>query len=138
MYEMHLIIYHQQALFTGLISFYKFFKDMHFTRVILLLRSNVGRYPQNKEWVPKNNLSIYDIKQGKFYTTTSILYQKKKHFWPLDEGGSIQTVQLVYALKKEKKKGVQVAYLTLFCLKACNKIEMLKLLEPRFNMGELM
>ena len=59
MYEMHVIISHQQVIFTGLISFYKFFNDMYFTHVILLLGSNVGRYPQNEEWVPKNNPSSY-------------------------------------------------------------------------------
>ena len=52
---MYVIISHQQVIFTGLISFYKFFNDMYFTHVILLLGSNAGRYPQNEEWVPKNN-----------------------------------------------------------------------------------
>ena len=28
---------------------------MIFTHIIFLLGSNVGRYPQNKEWVPLNN-----------------------------------------------------------------------------------
>ena len=37
MYEMHVIISHQQVIFPGLISFYKFFNDMYFTHVILLL-----------------------------------------------------------------------------------------------------
>ena len=49
---MHVIISHQQVIFTGLISFYKFFNDMYFTHVIFLLGSNVGRYPQNEEWIP--------------------------------------------------------------------------------------
>ena len=49
---MHVIISHQQVIFTGLISFYKFFNNMYFTQVIFLLGSNVGRYPQNEEWVP--------------------------------------------------------------------------------------
>ena len=44
MYEIHVIISHQQVIFTGLISFYKFFNDMYFTYIILLMRSNVGRY----------------------------------------------------------------------------------------------
>ena len=48
---MHVIISHQQVIFTGLISFYKFFNDIYFTHVIFLLGSNVGRYPQNEEWV---------------------------------------------------------------------------------------
>ena len=43
----------------GLIGFYKFFNDIHFTHVILLLGSNMDKYPkiksgtkvpQNKEW----------------------------------------------------------------------------------------
>ena len=49
MYEMHVIISHQQVIFTDLISFYKFFNDMYFTHVILLLGQMwVGT--QNKEW----------------------------------------------------------------------------------------
>ena len=52
---MYVIISHQQVIFPNLISFYKFFNDMYFTHVILLLRSKVGRYLQNEEWVPKNN-----------------------------------------------------------------------------------
>ena len=55
MYEIYVIISYQEVIFTGLISFYKFFNDMYFTHVILLLGSNVGGYPQNEEWVPKNN-----------------------------------------------------------------------------------
>ena len=46
---MHVIISDQQVIFSGLISFYKIFNDMYFTHVIFLLRSNVGRYPQNEE-----------------------------------------------------------------------------------------
>ena len=46
MYEIHVIISHQQVIFTGLISFYKFCSDMYFTHVIFLLGSNVGRYPK--------------------------------------------------------------------------------------------
>lgn len=46
MYEMHVIISHQYVIFIDLISFCKFFNDIHFTRVILLLGSNVGRYPK--------------------------------------------------------------------------------------------
>ena len=61
---MHVIISHQQVIFPGLISFYKFFNDMYFTHVILLLRSKVGRYLQNEEWVPKNNPSHNHIKKG--------------------------------------------------------------------------
>ena len=61
---MHVIISHQQVIFTGLISFYKFFNDMYFTHVILLLRSKVGRYLQKEEWVPKNNPSHNHIKKG--------------------------------------------------------------------------
>ena len=34
---MHVIISHQQVIFTGLISFSKFFNDMNFRQVILLL-----------------------------------------------------------------------------------------------------
>ena len=45
---MHVIISQQQVIFTGLISFYKFFNDMRFTHVIFLLGSNVGRYPKMK------------------------------------------------------------------------------------------
>ena len=52
---MHVIISHQQVIFTDLISFYKFFNNMYFTHVIFLLGSNVGSYPQNEEWVPNNN-----------------------------------------------------------------------------------
>ena len=59
---MHMIISHQQVIFTGLISFYKFFNDMYFTHVIFLLGSNVGRYPQNEEWVPYNNPYFQNIK----------------------------------------------------------------------------
>ena len=48
---MYMIISHQQVIFTDLISFYKFFNDMHFTHIIFLLGSNVGRYPQNEETI---------------------------------------------------------------------------------------
>ena len=34
---MHVIISHQQVIFTNLISFYKFFNDIYFTHVIFLL-----------------------------------------------------------------------------------------------------
>ena len=37
-------------------------------------------------------------------------YLSKKHFWPLDEGGSIWTVQLAYVFKKEKKKKKEISY----------------------------
>ena len=48
---MHMIISHKQVIFTDLISFYKFFNDIYFTHVIFLLGLNVGRYPQNEEWI---------------------------------------------------------------------------------------
>ena len=48
---MHVIIFHQQIIFIGLISFYKFFNDICFTHVIFLLGQMwVGI--QNKDWVP--------------------------------------------------------------------------------------
>ena len=37
-------------------------------------------------------------------------YLPKKHFWSLDEGGSIRTVQLTYVFKKEKNKKIKISY----------------------------
>ena len=60
---MHVIISHQQVIFTGLISFYKFFNDIYFTHVILSLRSNVGRYPKMKSGYQKTtpNLKLEEM-----------------------------------------------------------------------------
>ena len=71
---MHVIIFHQQVIFTYLISFYKCFNDMYFTHVILLLRSNTSRYPQNEEWVPKNNPTF-------FLSFLFFIYYYYYYFW---------------------------------------------------------
>ena len=74
---MHVIISHQQVIFTNLISFYKFFNDMYFTHVIFLLGSNVGRYPQNEERVPYLLLlwNRYEkVLLKSFYENNDILY----------------------------------------------------------------
>ena len=55
---MHVIISHQQVIFTCLISFYKFFNDMYFTHVIFLLGSNVGRYPKMKSGYHRTTLHL--------------------------------------------------------------------------------
>ena len=55
---MHVIISHQQVIFTCLISFYKFFNDMYFIHVIFLLGSNVGRYPKMKSGYHRTTLHL--------------------------------------------------------------------------------
>ena len=42
---MHVIIFYQIVIFSRLINFYKFFNDIYFTHVILLLES---KYPNGR------------------------------------------------------------------------------------------
>ena len=58
---MHVIIFHQQVIFTYLISFYKCFNDMYFTHVILLLRSNTSRYPKMKNGYQRTTLLSFSL-----------------------------------------------------------------------------
>lgn len=66
---MHVIISHQQVIFTGLISFYKFFNDMYFTHVIFLLGSNVSGYPKMKSGYHRTTHVGFAMAPFKFWTT---------------------------------------------------------------------
>ena len=53
---MYVIIPHQQVI--SFTSFYKFLNDMYFTHIIILLGSNVDRYPKMKSGYHRTTLNL--------------------------------------------------------------------------------